>query len=272
MYQLAEDASKHTDKSGRLSQEYFLYHSSCSRTGTFLNAREITKRLRLAPGEYVVVPSTFSPGDEGDFLLRTFTGTSQRNAETMAPRAGMRITERFVDVSMSENNIFDAKFKKLFAKAAGRNGDEIDVFQLHSMFSRDVTQKESGNMLFSLDTTRSLFSMADVDRTGTLDYGEFRALQQRITEWQGTFTACAKNSKGDMVAGELREALSRLGFQLSEGNISAVVRRWRSREGGFSWQDFVHVCARLTSVTLYQASGNATRESGDDIVTQLLSV
>jgi len=40
---------------------------------TFSNCREVVGRHKLPPGFYVIVPSTFKPNENGDFLLRIFS-------------------------------------------------------------------------------------------------------------------------------------------------------------------------------------------------------
>merc|ERR1719391_609070 len=56
-----------------LPVDYFRFNVSAGRSGTFSNSREVSARFHFSPGKYVVIPSTFEPGHEGDFLLRVFT-------------------------------------------------------------------------------------------------------------------------------------------------------------------------------------------------------
>lgn len=52
---------------------FFKYHASVAKSPVFINSREVTSRFKLPPGDYVLVPSTFDPNEEGEFILRVFT-------------------------------------------------------------------------------------------------------------------------------------------------------------------------------------------------------
>ena len=56
----------------KLEEDFFKRNSPVSKTESFINARDVTKRMRLQPGRYCVVPATFSRGDQADFSLRIF--------------------------------------------------------------------------------------------------------------------------------------------------------------------------------------------------------
>ena len=39
----------------------------------FSNQRQVHKRMKLKPGSYVIIPSTYSPNKDSEFLLRIFS-------------------------------------------------------------------------------------------------------------------------------------------------------------------------------------------------------
>uniref|UniRef100_A0A8C1YKG6 Calpain-3 n=2 Tax=Cyprinus carpio TaxID=7962 RepID=A0A8C1YKG6_CYPCA len=56
----------------QLPKDFFLYNASTARCKSYVNMREVTERFCLKPGEYVIIPSTFDPHKESEFLLRPF--------------------------------------------------------------------------------------------------------------------------------------------------------------------------------------------------------
>jgi calpain len=44
-------------------------------SGSYINSREVTKRFRVDPGNYLIIPSTYDANKACDFLIRTFTET-----------------------------------------------------------------------------------------------------------------------------------------------------------------------------------------------------
>lgn len=55
-----------------VKKDYFDYHQAIANSGAYINVRQVTKRLALAPGEYVFIPSTWEPDEEADYYVRFF--------------------------------------------------------------------------------------------------------------------------------------------------------------------------------------------------------
>ena len=56
----------------KLDQDFFDKNQPAAKT-LFRETFEVTKRLKLRPGSYAVIPTTFDPNKEGEFLLRIFS-------------------------------------------------------------------------------------------------------------------------------------------------------------------------------------------------------
>uniref|UniRef100_A0A4W3GCK2 Calpain-2 catalytic subunit-like n=1 Tax=Callorhinchus milii TaxID=7868 RepID=A0A4W3GCK2_CALMI len=76
---------------------YFITHGSKARSETFINLREVSARFCLPPGEYLVVPSTFEPNQNGDFALRVYT---EKRADTHALPGLRDVSKRFTEYTV----------------------------------------------------------------------------------------------------------------------------------------------------------------------------
>uniref|UniRef100_A0A673BNJ7 Calpain 1, (mu/I) large subunit b n=1 Tax=Sphaeramia orbicularis TaxID=375764 RepID=A0A673BNJ7_9TELE len=134
-----------------MKKDFFLRHSSCARSETFINLREVTSRLRLPPGEYLIIPSTFEPSKEADFILRVFTEKQSETQSMFAQLSG--------DVSVTNG----VRFERL-----------CDVCTI----SADRDLQTDG---FSMESCRSMVSLMDgifrqfdLDKSGCMNSYEMR--------------------------------------------------------------------------------------------------
>ncbi|CAO2579230.1 Capn3 [Lemmus lemmus] len=72
IYEVWRPYQMHGNKQ-HLQKDFFLYNASKARSKTYINMREVSQRFRLPPSEYVIVPSTYEPHQEGEFILRVFS-------------------------------------------------------------------------------------------------------------------------------------------------------------------------------------------------------
>uniref|UniRef100_A0A8C1RIS3 Peptidase C2 calpain domain-containing protein n=1 Tax=Cyprinus carpio TaxID=7962 RepID=A0A8C1RIS3_CYPCA len=68
-----------------LGPDVLLRQRSVAGSNTFINLREVSKRFKLPPAEYVIIPSTFEPHRQGSFVLRVFT-EKEAAASNTCPR------------------------------------------------------------------------------------------------------------------------------------------------------------------------------------------
>uniref|UniRef100_A0A674MR10 Calpain 1, (mu/I) large subunit a n=1 Tax=Takifugu rubripes TaxID=31033 RepID=A0A674MR10_TAKRU len=203
-----------------LKKNFFLNHSSCARSETFINLREVSTRLRLPPGEYLIVPSTFEPHKEADFVLRVFT---EKQSETDI--------NQFISVSLqdeiSEEDIDDS-FKSMFAQLAGEDM-EISVHELKTILNRVVTRhlKTDG---FSTVSCRTMVNLMDKDGTAHLGLVEFQILWNKIRKWLVIFRQFDLDKSGAMSSYEMRLAVEAAGFKLNNKLNQILVARYAEND------------------------------------------
>uniref|UniRef100_A0A672R3U1 Calpain-1 catalytic subunit n=1 Tax=Sinocyclocheilus grahami TaxID=75366 RepID=A0A672R3U1_SINGR len=185
-----------------LKKDFFLTHSSCARSETFINLREVSTRLRLPPGEYIIVPSTFEPSKEADFVLRA------------------EITEDDIDDS----------FKSLFAQLAGEDM-EISVRELRTILNRVVSKhKDLKTDGFSMESCRTMVNLLDKDGSARLGLVEFQILWNKVRKLLGIFREFDIDKSGTMSSYEMRLAVESAGFKLNNRLNQILVARYAENE------------------------------------------
>uniref|UniRef100_A0AAZ3SL79 Calpain 1, (mu/I) large subunit a n=1 Tax=Oncorhynchus tshawytscha TaxID=74940 RepID=A0AAZ3SL79_ONCTS len=203
-----------------LKKDFFLTHSSCARSETFINLREVSNRLSLPPGEYLIVPSTFESGQEADFVLRVFT---EKQSET------------------DEDDVDDA-FRSMFAQLAG----EVD-HQFECLAGCVLSDKDLKTDGFSMESCRTMVNLMDKDGSARLGLIEFQILWNKIRKWLVIYREYDMDKSGSMSSYEMRLAVESAGFKLNNRLNQVLVARYAENEA-IDFDNFICCLVKLEAM------------------------
>uniref|UniRef100_A0A7N6B634 Calpain-1 catalytic subunit n=1 Tax=Anabas testudineus TaxID=64144 RepID=A0A7N6B634_ANATE len=207
-----------------LKRDFFLSHASSARSELFINLREVSSRLRLPVGEYIIVPSTFEPNKEADFVLRVF---SEKPA-------------------LSDQ--IDAGFKSLFRQLAGADM-EISVTELQTILNRIIQKhKDLKTDGFSQEACRSMVNLMDSDGSGKLGLIEFHVLWEKVKRYLTIFRDYDYDKSGTMSSYEMRMALESAGFKLTNHLFQLIILRYTEADMSVDFDNFVTCLVRLETM------------------------
>uniref|UniRef100_A0A8C9W302 Calpain 1, (mu/I) large subunit a n=1 Tax=Scleropages formosus TaxID=113540 RepID=A0A8C9W302_SCLFO len=235
-----------------LKKDFFLAHSSCARSETFINLREVSSRLRLPPGEYLIVPSTFEPSKEADFVLRVFT-EKQSETEELDDEISANLED---EEEITEDDIDDS-FKSLFAQLAGEDM-EISVHELRTILNRVVSKhKDLKTDGFSMESCRTMVNLMDKDGSARLGLMEFQILWNKIRKCSShlpllshievLFRQFDLDKSGAMSSYEMRLAVESAGFKLDNKLNQILVARYAENEA-VDFDNFICCLVKLETM------------------------
>ncbi|XP_043232363.1 calpain-B-like isoform X12 [Amphibalanus amphitrite] len=228
-----------------LDTSYFRYNSSVARAPSFINLREVSCRFKLPPGSYCIVPSTFEPNEEGEFIIRVFS-EKKNNMEENDQEVGPGSVDDSVKPQLEEESEYDQMVREFFNKIAG-DDLEIDWMELKQVLDyalkKEFSQFEFEG--FSKDTARSMIALMDVDNSGKLGLEEFKTLWSSIRIWKTVFKQHDADGTGLLSAFELRSALNEAGYRVNNNLLNSLMHRYGDKDGNVAFDDFMACAVKL---------------------------
>ncbi|XP_078478640.1 calpain-3 [Lampetra planeri] len=263
-----------------LQKDFFLYTASKAKCKTYINLREVTERFRLPPGEYVIIPTTFKPHEEGEFILRVFSEKRSTSEEAESEIGSDQVqqdkkkTEKpivFVSDRAHANKeiehdgirgerrkkpkhkLFQAEeeteeekhFRAIYKQIAGEDmqicANELKAI-MKNVLSKHTDIKSEG---FSLETCRSMIALMDTDGTGKLNLQEFKHLWKKIKEWQLIFKRYDKDNSCSISSFEMRNAVSDAGFHLNKQLYDIIAMRYADERLNIDFDSYICCFVRL---------------------------
>ncbi|XP_063094872.1 calpain-11 [Cavia porcellus] len=231
---------------GHLRKDFFARYPDLGFSEIFTTAREVHNQLRLSPGEYIIVPSTFEPHQNADFLLRVFTEKHSESWELDEVNYAEHLQEEIVLEQDMDQSILS-----LFESVAGED-EEINVHRLQVLLSRLAFRlsnfKTTG---FGLNTCRHMINLMDKDGSGKLDLLEFQILWKKIRKWVDVFQECDQDHSGTLNSYEMRLAVERAGIKLNNKVAEILVTRYADDNLTVDFNSFLCCFLRLKAMFMF---------------------
>ncbi|XP_021495080.2 calpain-3 isoform X3 [Meriones unguiculatus] len=244
-----------------LQKDFFLYNASKARSRTYTNMREVSQRFRLPPSEYVIVPSTYEPHQEGEFILRVFSekrNLSEEAENTISvdrPVTGPGHTDQESEEQQ--------QFRNIFRQIAG-DDMEICADELKNVLNTVVNKhKDLKTQGFTLESCRSMIALMDTDGSGRLNLQEFHHLWKKIKAWQKIFKHYDTDHSGTINSYEMRNAVNEAGFHLNSQLYDIITMRYADKHMNIDFDSFICCFVRLEG--MFRAF-NAFDKDGDGII------
>ncbi|KAF5401421.1 Calpain family cysteine protease [Paragonimus heterotremus] len=212
----------------------------------FFDSREVVKRFRLLPGEYLIVPCTYSPDQPGDFLLRVLFDSVDRSCEPALERVELSGLAASGPDSDSYFDIIQPRLRRLFYEASGE-AMAVDAFQLEPILNcllRD--DHRAPYTMVNIDACRALVALLDRDGTGRLSESDFRRVWEILRCWSRLFASFDPQRTGYVTSLDFRIIIEQAGYTLPHSLLSRLVHRFVDVDWRLDYAKFINAMALIT--------------------------
>ncbi|XP_072248498.1 calpain-12 [Leuresthes tenuis] len=228
-----------------LDRSFFLKNRPVGRSGKYRAQRAVWRKLRLDPGNYVVVGSSYRPNQPGEFFIRIFskTGNTLGTQDFTCSSSFLMVmaTPVFPEDHMKVQKTFDAK--------AGSD-DRLNAKEIMKLFNSVL----DNDYHLPLETCRQIIFGENTKSRCTLSREQAETLLSRLRKLQSIFIQFDEDSSGTMSPFELSTALEATGMKSDNKVIQLLSDRFAAGVLHVPFYGFVTCVTRLHKLfALYES-------------------
>uniref|UniRef100_A0A3P8Q3N1 Calpain 12 n=1 Tax=Astatotilapia calliptera TaxID=8154 RepID=A0A3P8Q3N1_ASTCA len=187
------------------------------RSGKYKGQRGVWRKMRLDPGTYVIVVSTYRPNIPGEFFVRTFS------------KIGNTL-DMFIFVLFF--------YQVMTAPVSSKDQERVEMtFDKQAVLEKDYH--------LPLETCRELIFGEDTKGRCALSREQAGTLLASVRNLQSIFSQFDEDSSGSMSRFELSSALQAVGFQCDNKVVELLSERFTSGELDMPFHGFLSCVTRL---------------------------
>ncbi|XP_013878315.1 calpain-12 [Austrofundulus limnaeus] len=229
-----------------LSRNFFMQNRPVGRSGSYKAHRGVWRKLRLDPGNYIIVGSTYRPNQPGEFFIRIFS----KIRNTLGGQ-DFTCSSTYLPVSSPPVSTEDrTKVASTFDEKAGPD-DRLDAEEITKLFN-SVVDKD-----LPLETCRQIIFGEDTEGRATLSRQQAETLISDLRNLQSIFIKFDEDSSGTMNLFELSMALEAVGMRCDNKVVQFLSERFAAGELQLPFHGFVSCVTRLRKLfALFEAETN----------------
>ncbi|XP_068614805.1 calpain-9-like [Brachionichthys hirsutus] len=218
-------------------------------SGSYSSRREVVLRGSLPPGNYIIIPSTSEPNQQGEFLLRVLTVSG--NTAAPAPKPTPHVSSLTQQPTFPHQAALPSpkSTKLLFRKHCNKKGFCRPV-HFHKLLSEAI----KGGVLagseryLALEHCKSMVVLVDSQGIAQLNWPDFQALWEKIQRWTDIFLVFDKNKTHHLEYQEAAPALKAAGIMVDELIMQLVGLRYTEPDLTISYPGFLYLLMKLESM------------------------
>ncbi|XP_022706070.1 calpain-C-like isoform X2 [Varroa jacobsoni] len=208
----------------------------------YSNYKQVCVRCPLEQGHYVVIPTTFEPGEEALFTLRVFSEKPTKlkciEYSVSCTRSPFKKVQPQLETSL-------ATYEQVFLQMADEHKC-VNAFDLQEILETCLPN-DYVKSCATMEVCRQVVLAMDNSGLGRLKYQDYKHFICSLKWWQNVFKAYTKGTVGVLRADRLKEALEDIGFKLNSDVLSLLVLRFMRKDGTLRFGDFVACVLHLAA-------------------------